>query len=71
MLFVVLIISVILFFYVLLIIRYAFGWSKIKKISQESFFPKVSIIIAMRNEEIQIDSLLKSLKSQFYPIGKF
>ena len=68
--FLVLIISVILSLYVLLIIRYAFGWSKIKNILQESFSPKVSIVIAMRNEQTQIDNLLKSLQSQIYPRDK-
>ena len=70
MLFVVLIISVILLLYVLLIISYTLGWNKIKKISQEGFSPKVSVVIAIRNEENQIAPLLKSLQSQIYPRDK-
>ena len=66
MLFVVLTSSVILLLYALLIISYTFGWNKIKKISQEGFSPKVSIVIAIRNEENQIAPLLKSLESQIY-----
>ena len=70
MLFVVVTISVILLLYALLITSYTFGWNKIKKISQEGFFPKVSIVIAIRNEENQIAPLLKSLQSQIYHSDK-
>jgi cellulose synthase/poly-beta-1,6-N-acetylglucosamine synthase-like glycosyltransferase len=66
----ILIIFVILFLYVLLIIRYYFGWSKTKNISQDIFSPKVSIVIAIRNEENEIPKLLKSLQSQAYSINK-
>lgn len=61
---------IILALYVLLIIRYAFGWSKLKKLSLEHSSKKVSVIIALRNEESQIDYLLKSLQSQIYPTDK-
>ncbi len=57
-----------LFLYVFQIIRYAIGWTKISRISQKKFSPKISIIIALRNEESKIDGLLKSLQSQIYPI---
>ena len=70
MFFVFLIIFLILVFYVLLIIRYAFGWSRIKKVSKNSIFPKVSVVIAIRNEENHIEYLLKSLQSQIYPTDK-
>ncbi len=69
MLFIVLI-SVILFLYVLLILGYVIGWFKTKEISQEIFCPKVSIIIAIRNEEECIVRLLKDLKSQIYTKDK-
>jgi len=65
-----LIISAILFLYVLQISRYSFGWIKTKNISQEIFSPKVSIVIAIRNEEKQIPKLLKSLESQGYSNNK-
>ena len=65
-----LIILVILFFYALLIIRYAFGWSKIKRIPKGQFFPNVSVVIAMRNEEDQINDLIAGLQSQIYPKDK-
>ena len=63
---IVFIIAVILFFYVLRIIRYAFGWRKIKDISREGFSPSVSVVIAIRNEDEHIDFLLKSLESQIF-----
>ena len=69
MLFIVLI-SGILFLYVLLIIGYLIGWVKTKEISQEVSCPKVSIIIAIRNEEECIVRLLKDLKSQIYTKDK-
>ncbi len=67
---IVFIIAVILFFYVLRIIRYAFGWRKIKDISREGFSPSVSVVIAIRNEDEHIDFLLKSLESQIYSKDK-
>ena len=70
MLFLVLIVLITLFLYVLLIARYAFGWSKIRKETQESFTPQVSIVIAIRNEQSNIVRLLKSLQSQIYDIKK-
>jgi len=70
MLLVALIISVILFLYVLLIISFSFGWRKMKSINKQNFFPIVSVVICMRNEEKEIAHLLKSLKSQIYPTDK-
>ena len=70
MLFIEVIVLVILFFYVLLISKYVFGWSKIKTISKDSFSPKVSIVIVMRNEETNLARLYKSLRSQVYPLNK-
>ena len=61
---------IILLFYIILIFRYRFGWNKIKRIRTTDFTPKVSIIIAMRNEENEIERLLKSLQSQIYPTNK-
>ena len=69
MLFIVLI-SGILFLYVLLILGYVIGWVKTKEISQDISCPKVSIIIAIRNEEECIVRLLKDLKSQIYTKDK-
>ena len=70
MLFFSLLVSLILFLYMLRIIRYAFGWNRIKRTSQEIFSPVVSIVIAIRNEESQLDFLLKSLASQIYSKDK-
>lgn len=55
--------------YSLIIFLFTVGWSRLiptHKKEQFDFIP-VSIIIACRNEEINIKSLLQSLKSQNYP----
>jgi len=56
--------------YLILITRYTFGWRKIISLGENEYFPSVSIIIAMRNQEDEILRLLKSLKSQIYPEEK-
>jgi len=61
---------IILALYAFLIIRYSFGWSKLKRLSLENFSQKVSVIIALRNEESEITRLLKGLQSQIYPTDK-
>ena len=60
-------ILIILFLYVLLILRYTLGWHKVNTITNKDFTPKVSIIIAMRNEENEVERLLQNLQSQIYP----
>ena len=64
------IVSIVIFFYLLLIIKYAFGWRKKTTLSCNSFFENVSVVVAMRNQEDEILRLLKSLKSQIYPKEK-
>ena len=63
-------ILIILFLYVLLVARYTLGWYKVKTITNKEFTPKVSIVIAMRNEENEVERLLQNLQSQIYPIDK-
>jgi len=63
-------ILIILFLYALLIIRYTLGWYKVKTITNKEFTPKVSIVIAMRNEENEAERLLQNLQSQIYPTDK-
>lgn len=63
-------IFIILFLYVLLILRYSLGWHKIKAITNKDFTPKVSVVIAMRNEGNQVERLLQNLQSQIYPTNK-
>lgn len=63
-------ILIILFLYVLLILRYTLGWCKVKAITNKDFTPKVSIVIAMRNEENEVERLLQNLQSQIYPTDK-
>ena len=60
----------IFFLYALLIVRYAIGWKKIKYNPDKNFFPRVSVVIAVRNEEKHIDSLVSSLRAQVYPFEK-
>ena len=47
--------------------KYRIGWDKIKPESHQGFIPKVSIVIAMRNEESEIPRLIAALKKQIYP----
>jgi cellulose synthase/poly-beta-1,6-N-acetylglucosamine synthase-like glycosyltransferase len=61
---------IILFLYVLLIVNYAIGWKQNAKSTGVDFYPKVSVIIAMRNEEAEILRLLSELKKQIYPTDK-
>ena len=63
-------ILIILFLYALLIISYTLGWYKVKIITNKEFTPKVSIVIAMRNEENEVERLLQNLQSQIYPTDK-
>ena len=60
-------IAFILLLYGLQILKYRIGWDKIKHKSQQGFTPKVSIVIAMRNEESEIKRLIAALKKQIYP----
>lgn len=64
------VILIILFLYSLLIIRYSFGWHMVKAIADKDFKPEVSIVIAMRNEENEVERLLKNLQAQIYPTDK-
>ena len=60
----------ILFLYLLLILKYWVGWIKNKATGVSHFLPKVSIIIAMRNEQDHVLHLLSELKKQVYPIDR-
>ncbi|MBT3611354.1 MAG: glycosyltransferase [Flavobacteriales bacterium] len=60
----------ILFLYLLLILKYWIGWTKNKATAVSHFSPKVSVIIAMRNEQEQVLHLLSELNKQVYPIDK-
>lgn len=64
------IIFIILFLYLVLILKYTIGWYKTQKAESASFTPKISIVIALRNEEHQIERLLKNLQSLIYPTDK-
>jgi cellulose synthase/poly-beta-1,6-N-acetylglucosamine synthase-like glycosyltransferase len=64
------IVLVILFLYLLLILKYWIGWIKNKATGVSDFLPKVSVIIALRNEQKQVIHLLSELKKQVYPIDK-
>ncbi|MEE2700261.1 MAG: glycosyltransferase [Bacteroidota bacterium] len=64
------IILIILLLYVLLILQYTFGWYKIKKTDYDRFTPKVSVVISLRNEAEQVETLLRNLRTQLYPTEK-
>lgn len=59
--------------YSVTILLFSFGWNKIQLFSDlDTFEPAfVSVIIACRNEEENVLSLLESLKNQAYPEEKF
>ena len=61
---------IIIFLYILLIGGYYLGWKKIRPVTINGYTPRVSVIIAIRNEERIIDRLLESLQSQIYPRDK-
>lgn len=67
MLIIALIIISIILLYTVLIIRYSVGWRNVDGVSENSFTPKVSVVIAMRNEEDEIARLLANLESLIYP----
>jgi len=54
----------------MLILKYLIGWTKNKATGVSHFLPKVSIIIAMRNEQEKVIYLLSELSKQVYPIDK-
>ncbi len=64
------VIFIILLLYVLLILKFTIGWYKTEKAEASNFTPKVSVVIALRNEETQIEKLLKHLQSLIYPTDK-
>jgi poly-beta-1,6-N-acetyl-D-glucosamine synthase len=59
--------------YVALVIWFVMGWVKARKcpVSESNIFPRVSILIAARNEEKTISRLLFSLIAQDYPHNLF
>ena len=57
----------VLVFYFILIIYYYIGWRRIKPVHKKNKKLKVSIVIAVRNEEKEIKRLLNNLSSQIYP----
>lgn len=57
----------IIFLYLLLIVRYAFGWSKRNQITNKNYTPFISVVIALRNEESEVIRLLRNLQAQIYP----
>jgi len=60
-----------LLLYLVLVLSYYLGWKDSKRYPDRlNIFPKVSIVIALRNEEIRIERLLNNLESQIYPEDK-
>ena len=64
------IIFLILGLYLLLLLKYTIGWYKTQKKEDIDFVPKVSVVIALRNEEHHVERLLKALQSLIYPHNK-
>lgn len=53
--------------YFLLIFSYLIKWNKYSDNFKIKKYQKVSVIIAMRNEEINVNNILNDLKNQLYP----
>ena len=70
MLFFIAIITFITLLYGFQISKYRIGWDKIKPVNRQIYTPKVSVVIAIRNEESEIIRLLTELKKQIYPTNK-
>ena len=64
-------ISLILLLYSFNILRYLYGWRINSFDTKSSYFPKVSVVIAVRNEENNILKLLSDLSLQDYPQDLF
>jgi|APIni6443716594_1056825.scaffolds.fasta_scaffold02181_4 cellulose synthase/poly-beta-1,6-N-acetylglucosamine synthase-like glycosyltransferase len=56
--------------YAFMIIAITIGWQRLKVFSIPNLLPevKVGVIVAVRNEELNIEALLKSLSAQNYPL---
>lgn len=60
--------------YTILILSYLYGWIKTIRLNLPSGEPgdgKASIVVPVRNEEMQIGPLLEDLQNQQYPAGQF
>ena len=55
--------------YAIKIFEYSIGWNRIKPL-KKNIYKDVSIVIALRNEEKEVDNLVKSLKNQTYPVDR-
>lgn len=60
------------FCYLLLMLVYMAGWQRLLKVysTRRAEMPMLSIVVAMRNEEANIEKLLKALARQSYPADK-
>jgi len=63
-------ITIITLLYAFQISKYRIGWDKIESVNSQAYTPKVSVVIAMRNEESEIVRLITELKKQIYPTDK-
>ncbi|MGC8864955.1 MAG: glycosyltransferase [Bacteroidales bacterium] len=61
------IVLALMFPYLLAIMLIFRGWKRLKPIQSFTFRPKVSIVVAARNEEKNLRQLLKDLQAQDYP----
>lgn len=62
-----LLVYVLLFIYCYQIFTFYRGWQKLTTFSS-NYFPKLSVVIAVRNEESSIPNLLQDLSKQDYPL---
>lgn len=59
-------------FYLLLMLLYMVGWQRVRRQSynQPAIYPMLSMVVAMRNEAENIESLIRALARQTYPASK-
>ncbi len=60
--------------YTVLILSYLYGWIKTSRIALNPFMAgerKASIVVPVRNEAMQIGSLLEDLRNQTYPVDQY
>ncbi len=56
--------------YIILILSYRIGWNRLKSSNLNTNFPTISVVIALRNEEKNIERLMYELSNQSYDYKK-
>tara|TARA_B110000003_G_C16622242_1_gene523563 strand:- start:681 stop:1790 length:1110 start_codon:yes stop_codon:yes gene_type:complete len=70
MLFFIIINIIVLLLYTFKIISFRIGWDRLITTKKNEYYPNVSIIVSLRNEESNVNRLVNELKKQIYPKDK-